>query len=167
MNSYRYSNTSTSSWKDALCQRRGFVFKCALVLDIHPVLKVGDSYVAQACSLVTHESLRWGTAAGGINASLTSSKTSKTSNVRHGLPYRSLKSILTQFICLVVPSHTWHQKNEPDGVLDALKSILDRHLDLFVFLEAKMQGYNRAPLLDRLKRYSQVAFLIQFVNARS
>ncbi len=164
MNSYRYSNTSTSSWKDALCQRRGFVFKCALVLDIHPVLKVGDSYVAQACSLVTHESLRWGTAAGGINASLTSSN---TSNVRHGLPYRSLKSILTQFICLVVPSHTWHQKNEPDGVLDALKSILDRHLDLFVFLEAKMQGYNRAPLLDRLKRYSQVAFLIQFVNARS
>ena len=137
---------------------------CALVLDSHPVLKVGDSYFAQACSLVTHESLRWGTAAGGINASLTSSN---TSNVRHGLPYRSLKSILTQFICLVVPSHTCHQKNEPDGVLDALKSILDRHLDLFVFLEAKMQGYNRAPLLDRLKRYSQVAFLIQFVNARS
>ncbi len=161
MNSYRYSNTSTSSWKDALCQRRGFVFKCALVLDIHPVLKVGDSYVAQACSLVTHESLRWGTAAGGINASLTSSN---TSNVRHGLPYRSLKSILTQFIYLVVPLHTWNQKNEPEGVLDALKSILDRHLDLFVFLEAKMQGYNRAPLLDRLNRYSQVAFFVQFVN---
>ncbi len=59
------------------------------------------------------------------------------------------------------------QKNASESVLEALKSILDRHLDLFVFLEAKMQGYNRAPLLDRLKRYSQVAFLIQFVNARS
>lgn len=51
------------------------------------------------------------------------------------------------------------QKNAPERVLDALKSILDRHLDLFVFLEAKMQGYNRAPLFDRLNRYSQVAFL--------
>ncbi|CDL48086.1 hypothetical protein [Escherichia coli ISC41] len=30
---------------------------------------------------------------------------------------------------------------------------------MFVFLEAKMQGYNRAPLFDRLNRYSQVAFL--------
>ena len=103
------------------------------MLDIHPVLKVGDSYVAQACSLVTHESLRWGTAAGGINASLTSSN---TSNVRHGLPYRSLKSILTQFICLVVPSHTLHKKNASARGLGALESILDPHLDLFVFLEA-------------------------------
>lgn len=81
--------------------------------------------------------------------------------------FEALKSILTQFIAKAVPSHTKHQKNAPARVLDALKSILDRHLDLFVFLEAKMQGYNRAPLLDRLKRYSQVAFLIQFVNARS
>ncbi len=59
------------------------------------------------------------------------------------------------------------QKNAPERVLDALKSILDRHLDLFVFLEAKMQGYNRAPLFDRLNRYSQVAFFVQFVNAGS
>lgn len=51
------------------------------------------------------------------------------------------------------------QKNAAGSVLGALKSILDRHLDLFVFLEAKMQGYNRAPLFDRLNRYSQVAFL--------
>lgn len=56
------------------------------------------------------------------------------------------------------------QKNAAGSVLGALKSILDRHLDLFVFLEAKMQGYNRAPLFDRLNRYSQVAFFVQFVN---
>ena len=74
---------------------------------------------------------------------------------------------MTQFFTSPVPSHANHKKNASESVLEALKSILDRHLDLFVFLEAKMQGYNRAPLLDRLKRYSQVAFLIQFVNARS
>ncbi len=73
---------------------------------------------------------------------------------------------MTQFFTSPVPSHAKHKKNASESVLEALKSILDRHLDLFVFLEAKMQGYNRAPLLDRLKRYSQVAFLIQFVNAR-
>ena len=81
-----------------------------------------------------------------------------------GVLFWPLKSILTQFIAKAVPSHTWHQKNAPENVLDALKSILDRHLDLFVFLEAKMQGYNRAPLFDRLNRYSQVAFFVQFVN---
>ncbi len=71
------------------------------------------------------------------------------------------------FLCFVAPSHTLRKKNAPERVLDALKSILDRHLDLFVFLEAKMQGYNRAPLFDRLNRYSQVAFFVQFVNAGS
>lgn len=50
------------------------------------------------------------------------------------------------------------QKNAAGSVLGALKSILDRHLDLFVFLEAKMQGYNRAPLFDRLNSYNQIAF---------
>lgn len=71
-----------------------------------------------------------------------------------------LKSILTQFFANTVPSHTKQKKNAPARVLGALKSILDRHLDLFVFLEAKMQGYNRAPLLDRLNRYNQIAFFI-------
>lgn len=54
------------------------------------------------------------------------------------------------------------QKNAAGSVLGALKSILDRHLDLFVFLEAKMQGYNRAPLFDRLNSYNQIAFFVQF-----
>lgn len=58
------------------------------------------------------------------------------------------------------------QKNASARVLDALESILDRHLDLFVFLEAKMQGYDSAPLLDCLNRYGQIAFLIQFRHCR-
>lgn len=84
-----------------------------------------------------------------------------------GFFFHCARAFMTQFFTSPVPSHAKHKKNASESVLEALKSILDRHLDLFVFLEAKMQGYNRAPLLDRLKRYSQVAFLIQFVNARS
>lgn len=80
--------------------------------------------------------------------------------------WNAIESILTQFISPVVPSHTFHEKNALWRVLGALKSILDRHLYLFVFLEAKMQGYNRAPLFDRLNRYNQIAFFIQFRDTR-
>ena len=69
---------------------------------------------------------------------------------------------MTQFFTSPVPSHAIHKKNASESVLEALKSILDRHLDLFVFLEAKMQGYNRAPLFDRLNSYNQIAFFVQF-----
>ncbi len=54
------------------------------------------------------------------------------------------------------------QKKRSRERLGAPKSILDRHLDLFVFLEAKMQGHNRAPLFDRLNSYNQIAFFVQF-----
>ncbi len=82
-----------------------------------------------------------------------------------GVFFCCTRALLTQFFTSPVPSHTKHEKNASESVLEALKSILDRHLDLFVFLEAKMQGYNRATLLDRLNRYGQIAFFIQFVNA--
>lgn len=94
-------------------------------------------------------------------------------NIQHSFPapeklgvlfFCCPRAFLTQFFTSTVPSHCRHEKNATESVLGALKSILDRHLDLFVFLEAKMQGYNRAPLLDRLNRYSQVAFFVQFVN---
>lgn len=78
----------------------------------------------------------------------------------------AIESILTQFISPAVPSHTFHKKNALWRVLGALKSILDRHLDLFVFPKAKVQGYNRAPLLDRINRYNQIAFFIQFRDTR-
>ncbi len=80
-----------------------------------------------------------------------------------GVFFRCIRAFLAQFFISVVP-YSRHKKNATVSVLGALKSILDRHLDLFVFLEAKMQGYNRAPLFDRLNRYSQVAFFVQFVN---
>ena len=74
----------------------------------------------------------------------------------------ALETILTQFTINAVPSIPGAKKNASERVLGALKSILDLHLDLFVFLEAKMQGYNRASLLDRLNRYNQIAFFVQF-----
>ncbi len=81
-----------------------------------------------------------------------------------GFFFRCIRAFLTQFFHFNSTFALLTQKNAAGSVLGALKSILDRHLDLFVFLEAKMQGYNRAPLFDRLNRYSRSLFFVQFVN---
>ncbi len=72
--------------------------------------------------------------------------------------FRCIRAFLTQFFTSNSTFALLTQKNAAGSALGALKSILDRHLDLFVFLEGKNGGLQPCAPFDRLNSYNQIAF---------